>query len=93
MFMWNRTELMVTLSQERYMQARALLQKNKIKTQGKQVRENIGGRHKDGYLYSQETQYYLFVDKNDFEKAAALIEKLFFGNEEEENKEDTSSKA
>lgn len=85
MFMWNRTELMVTLSQERYMQARALLQKNKIKTQGKQISEDLGKKNQDGFLHHKETQYYLYVDKNDFEEAAALIEDLFCGNEEEEN--------
>lgn len=75
MFIWNRVELLTTLSREYYLQARALLQQNGIKIQSKQirVREEV---KKSGMLQRPMEQYRIYVHKEDVERAQEIISQL-----------------
>ena len=75
MFIWNRVELLTTLSMEYYLRARTLLQQNGIKIQSKQipVREDV---RKGGMLQRPTEQYRIYVHKEDMERAQEVLSQL-----------------
>ena len=76
MFVWNRTEALMTLSLEYYLRARALLLRNHVRLQSKQVRIPEDMQQKSGMLQRPTTQYYIYVHKDDLEQAQQLIEQM-----------------
>lgn len=77
MFTWNRVEVLVTLSLEYYRQVQTILQKNNITNQSRRVK--IAGakqRSGDGMLQRTITEFHLYVHKDDYEKARALIQTI-----------------
>lgn len=77
MFTWNRVEVLVTLSLDYYRQAQALLQKQQIINQSRRVKI-AGGQQQsgNGMLQRTTTEYHLYVHKDDFDKARALIQTI-----------------
>ena len=75
MFVWHREELLVTLSTEYYLRVRALLQQNGIKMQCRQAGIRNNGK-KQNMLQKPLAQYYIYVHKDDLERAARLIQQL-----------------
>lgn len=74
MFVWHRKELLVTVSTEYYLRARALLQQNGIKMQCKQTR--LQHQEQSDILQKPLAQYYIYVHQDDFEKASQLVQQI-----------------
>ena len=75
MFVWHREELLVTLSTEYYLRVRTLLQQNGIKMQCKQANIQNHGKEQN-MLQKPLAQYYIYVHKDDLERAAQLVKQL-----------------
>lgn len=76
MFTWNRVEVLVTLSLEYYRQVQAVLQKNQITNQSRQVKIAGQAPPKNGMLQRRMIEYHLYVHRDDLEKAQALIQTI-----------------
>ena len=74
MFVWHREELLVTLSTEYYLRVRALLQQNGIKMQCKKV--SAVPKAERNMLQKPMAQYFVYVHKDDLNRAAELIQQL-----------------
>lgn len=76
MFIWNRVEVLVTLSLDYYMQVRYLLQQHHVRNQTHRVQvEKSGWQHRsDGMLRRRAMEYHLYVDQKDAEQAVSLIQ-------------------
>ena len=74
MFVWHREELLVTVSTEYYLRVRALLQRNDIKMQCRQLR--IRHQGKQEMLQKPLAQYYIYVHKDDLERASRLVQQI-----------------
>lgn len=77
MFTWNRVEVLVTLSLDYYRQVQAILQKNQITNQSRRIKI-AGGEQRsgDGMLQRTTTEFHLYVHKDDYAKARALIQTI-----------------
>jgi len=78
MFIWNRVEVLVTLSLDYYMQARYVLQQNGIRNQSRKVQIEKHGwkRNADGMLRRHATEYHLYVHRDDVAEAQALLQDI-----------------
>ncbi len=76
MFIWNRTEVLTTLSKEYYLRVRALLQSNHIKQQGKQVPIPKNQTAAQELVGQPRHQYSIYVHKDDLDRARELIAQL-----------------
>lgn len=74
MFVWNREELLVTLSTEYYLRVRALLQKHGIKMQCKKT--SIMQKESKNMLQKPMAQYYVYVHKDEMDRAVSLVRQL-----------------
>ena len=77
MFTWKRVEVLVTLSLDYYRQAQTLLQKHQITNQSRRVKI-AGGQQRsgDGMLQRTTTEFHLYVHKDDYDRARALIQTI-----------------
>lgn len=78
MFIWNRTELLVTLSLEYYLRVQSILQQNQIKVQTRIVkRPQLRFVYHAGEMTRrQPNQYYVYVHKDDLEHARELLQTI-----------------
>ena len=78
MFAWNRAEALVTLSLDYYLRVRAVLNQNHIRLQSKQIPVQQKAQHRDSddMLQRPMTEYYIYVHKEDLQRALDLIHAL-----------------
>ena len=75
MFVWNRTEIVTTLSKEYYMQVRATLQRNQIRMQSKEIPLKKSNEEQD-MLQRPVKEYHVYVHSADVEQVRQLLSEL-----------------
>lgn len=75
MFVWNRTEVVTTLSKEYYMQVRATLHRNQIRMQSKEIPQKNNSEEQE-MLQRPVKEYHIYVHSDDVERVQQILSEL-----------------